>query len=131
MPKEIIKIECAAEGYYGLRQNCMKPTQKRGRNYWGNLSHQGGNGPAGIIALKAPAITEISRLGGNFTTMPGYKVGSSWTSGPGYIGHVKFKSVLDAIAYLKTYFDLCLCNKETSDSLEENGVTGLPICRCQ
>ena len=131
MPEKIMKIECAGEGYYGLRQNCMMPTQVRGQNYWGNLSHQGGKGPAGIVALKAPAIAEISQLGGNFTTIPGYKIGASWTNGTGYIGHVQFKSVSAAIAYLKTYFDLCLCNEETMTSLEENGSIGLQICRCQ
>ena len=127
--KPRICITGNAVSFFGLRLVCSTG-KADGGNRWGNLSKAGGNGAAGILALKRPAIDAIVAGGGNFQGLPGAAAGKSWTGGGAdYAGHAPLGSVPAAISYLQKYFKVCACPNAV-DSLRAHGVDmqNFPIC---
>ena len=110
-----IKIKGNAGQFWGLRIECNS-----NRNYWGCVYRSG-----------MLAITETTRDVLHLAHVHGVNpLANPWETInlDAYVAQRKFPNPDEAFKFLATYFDLCACDKEAIDKLDEFGVTWIPHC---
>jgi hypothetical protein len=122
--RQTIRITGNANTFWGLRHTCDQG-QANGGNYWGCVYH------SGILVIKEPTRGVLSAAGAAGVNPIAYP----WIYGPpaglnvaGYVAHRTFDNPADAFYFLALYFNLCACDQEAIDKLDEFGVNWILRC---
>lgn len=122
-----IFINGAPVNFYGIKVERLQKVNPVGCLEVKPTNHN----PDGTLCLKNYAMELIMAQGGNFQDPSTHYTATDGAtrrcSGTGYAGWRKFGTMLDAVNYLRQYFNVRACDAMTQNRLSQHGVPDVPL----